>query len=308
VHKFGRIPTLNSADAAAAVWDGTKGPYLGFDAVAGEALTIKSGDAADTGTVLSSGTLTGGSATTAIDTGATFSTDTVAAGDCVINDTQTDHAIITSVAETTLTFRRWRHGTTPAATDAYRVVTPASTGASVLRLEKLIDLTLGVETVEYVVLNGTIGVDTVGTDYYRCSRGRVVHGKTKSNGVAAITATQKTTTAVIFFSIQIGFGSTMVTADTIPAGKTGYILQWGASVTGNVNANVTGQLVSAPTGEPQQVQEEIAGRTAGTSSPMRYYIAPKNGYEAWTDIHIRVTTDSNSTTAAAWMTILRIDD
>ena len=308
VQKFGKALDLDAADGFLALWPGTKGTYLGFSAVAGEAVTVASASANDAGTVLSSGTLTGGSATTAVDTAADFVTDTVAAGDCIINDTQSDHAIITSIAATTATFRRWRHGTTPAAGDTYRVVTPASTGAAVVRLQRLMDFTSGTLATEYIVLNGATGVDTVGTDYFRCSRARVVHGASRSNGIGIITATQKTTTANIFFALQVGYGSTMVCADTVPAGKTGYILDWGSGVVGNVNANVTSRLVAAPTGEPSQVQEEISARTAGTSTPLRVYVAPKNGFAAWTDIHVEGSSDTNNTAAAGWFSMLLVDD
>ena len=304
VHKFGRLPVVNSADGFVDVWNGTKGPYLGFNAVAGEAVTVSSASANDAGTVLSSGTMTGGSATTAADTGATFSTDTVAAGDLVINDTQSDHMIITSLTETVLTGRRWRHGTTPAVSDAYRVVTAASTGAAVVRVNRIMDFTSGGLATEYIVLNGVTGVDTTGTDYFRCSRGRIVLAASGGIAIGAITATQKTTTANIFWTMPIGYNSTMVCCDTVPAGKVGYLKQWGGQLIGTNQANAQLRFSSRPTGEVFQVQEELGLRGSGTSAIDRVYSIPKNGFEAWTDIRLDIDTDTNATSVVGYFTII----
>ena len=115
VHKFGRNSDIDAGFEA--IWNGGA-DYTGHDCIVAETLETFSGAAADAGTVLSSGTATGGSATTLVDSAATFATDTVAAGDVVINDTQLDHGIVTSLTgETTVNFLRCLLYTSPSPRD-----------------------------------------------------------------------------------------------------------------------------------------------------------------------------------------------
>jgi len=287
------------------MWDGG-GTYTGFNATAGQAIEVLSGSGADTGTVLSSGTGTGGSSTTFADTGATFSTDTVAAGDIVINDTQSDHMIVTSLTETVLTGKCWRHGTTPAASDAYRVATPGSTGAAVVRLPKCLDSTWA-ESVEYVVLNGATPVDTAGTDYIRSSRVRVVLAGSGLGNAGIITTRQTTTTANVFGIMIIGYNSSMVACDTVPAGKQAYILGWFGGLNGNTQADCAMRLLARPTGEPFQVQDEGSLRGAGTSSFPKEFGTPNGPWPAGTDIKIEGNSDANNTSIAASFDLLLVD-
>jgi len=307
IHKFGKLPDIDS-EGPLVVWGGTKGPYLGFTATGGEAITVKAASGtADAGSLLSSGTATSGTTTTLVDTGATFVTDTVAVGDIVINDTQSDHGIITAIAETTATVARWRHGTTPAASDAYRMVTAASTGAAVVRVQKLLDSAYS-ESVEYLILAHTTGVDTTGTDFIRNSRARVVLAGSGGANATVLTATQKTSTGVIFWTIPVGYNSTMVACDTIPAGKTGYFTEWGAGVLGGNNGNLEVRLVAAPIGEPAQVLEEVSVKAAGTSMFERNYEIPKNALPAMTDIFIDATSTTANLSASGFFTLLLVDD
>ena len=180
VHMYGKNPDIDIASGFEVIWNGG-GPYTGFDATAAEVIEVFSSSAADAGTLVSSGTSTGGSVTTIIDTGATFVTDGVAVGDSVINDTNLDHGVITAVTETQLTVFVMEHETTNGASQTYRVVTPASTGASFIELNNLLDANY-VETMEYVIFNGVTGVDTVGS-YIRNSAGKCwsYNSQTKSD-------------------------------------------------------------------------------------------------------------------------------
>lgn len=304
INKYGRNPNIpNAVGTFEAVWNGG-GVYTGHNAVTAQTIEVFSGSGNDTGTVLSGDNATGGSSTTLIDGDATFSSNGVAAGDVIINDTQQDHGIVKTVtSETILTVRRFEGGTTPVSSDAYRVVTKASTGTPVLKLNKLLNANYA-ETSEYIVLKGLTKVDTTGT-YLRSSRARC-HGGTN---VGEITARQKTTTANIFIVLPVGYNSTMIAADTIPAGKTGYFLEWFASLSGKTNANVNIRLRTAAVGDVSQVQEEFSIMGAGTSFSPRPFIIPKGGYPEMTDIVAEADSDANSTgVAAGWGMLLVNND
>ena len=71
---------------------------------AAELIQTASTDVDDQGLLRSSGVATGGTKTTLIDTTADFIiTDSVAVGDLLINDTNSEHAIITAITATTIT-------------------------------------------------------------------------------------------------------------------------------------------------------------------------------------------------------------
>ena len=131
--KFGTNSDVDIGGVPESVWDG--GGLYTWAPDTGVALEIDGTSDNDTGTVLSSGTATGGSLVTLIDTGATFSSDGVAVGDLVINDSNDQFAIITIVAETTLTHAIINNGsqenfqsTTNASGNTYRIVTADSPG------------------------------------------------------------------------------------------------------------------------------------------------------------------------------------
>jgi len=310
VHKFGKLPNVSTADGAIAVWAGTKGPYLGFGATDGEAITAVSSSASDTGTVLSSGTATSGTSTTLIDTGATFVSGGGAVGDLILNDTQADYGIVTAIAETTITVFRFNSGTIVAASDSYRLVTAgAATGATVLLLKKILAEDRTELTDEFVVLNGTTGVDTtVALTAVRCTRGRIIHAGSSGSNVGDVTATQKTTTANIYMKLLATYNSTMILCDTVPAGKTGYLLQWGGGVLGSNNGDIEIRLLSRPIGGVFQVQEESSVRATGTSTFNRAYQIPKNGHGGGTDIYVDCNADANNMSFSGHFTLLLLDD
>ena len=305
VRVFGRNNDIDIASGYEAIWHGG-GSYTGFDATAAETVETYSSDAADTGTVQSSGTLTSGTATTAVDTGADFVSDGVAAGDIVINDTQNDHMIVDSVATTTLTGKFWKYGTTPAASDAYRVVTTGSTGAAVVRWARMLDAN-GVYQTEYIVLNGVTGVDSTGT-YLRSFLGEVVLAGSGNTNAGTITSRQKTTTANVFTVMPASTSVTMVCAYTVPAGKTGYLHGWGANLTGKVAAESNARVKIIPYGEAAQLIEDGSVRSDGSSSLFRHNPVPSGPLPQWTDIVVEADTNANNTGLAAHFGLILVDD
>jgi len=138
--------------------------------------------------------------------------------------------------------------------------TSAGTGA---RDVTLFGLTVaGIEQSETVTMNGTTAVDST-LSYWRLDR--VKCGAVGSGGVNAgnITVAQKVTTAVIFAVLPIGYGSTMLAAFTIPAGKTGFFNSWFAAFAGKVKSISSVRLNKREPGKSFQVLEEQSLMSGG---------------------------------------------
>lgn len=302
--KYGRNDGLTNGGGFEALWNGG-GEYTGHNAIVAETLECFSANIQDAGTVLSSGTATGGSTTTLVDSAATFSSDGVAAGDVVINDTNLDHGIVVSLTgETQINVLLMSGGTSNADADAYRIVTKASTGAPVLKLKNLRNGTYAAVEAEYIVLNGTAVVDTTGT-YIRCSRGKL-HG---AIGINDITVRQKTTTANIMMVMPAGYNSTMIAADTIPAGKTGYFIRAFTTLSGRTKASSIARIRIRQVNDFFHVQEEFAMQGDGnTYIPREYFPILKGPYPEMSDIFIEADTDTSTTSVAGGWQILYVDN
>jgi len=206
-----------------------------------------SSSANDTGTVVSSGTATDGSERTIIDATATFSTDGVAAGDTVICDNTMEHATVLVVdSETQLTTTSSRHGGRFGAGDTYRVVTPGSTGCSVVHVYGLNENMEEAE--EFIVLNGTSNVPTLNT-YWRIQRLHTDGAASRvTSNIGNITATAQTDNTVTAY-MAAGKGQTQQAIFTTPRGKTGYITNFYSGIrrpTGSSNASAEVVLRESP--------------------------------------------------------------
>ncbi len=225
INKFGENPDIDTG-AFEDIWD-AGGTYV--PPTQARLHDIVSTSVSDAGTLLSSGTATGGSTTTLVDTGATFISDGVAVGDVVINDTNVEAGTITTVtSETTLTMagriRNPNDGTDGDAIesgDAYRVITNASTGASYFHILGLDASFLSQE--EFVILNGTSNVATANT-WIRQHRARTF-GPATIGAVGTVSCTAQTDGTV---SCQVldGNNQTLMAIFTVPADKFGRIHRW----------------------------------------------------------------------------------
>lgn len=225
--KFGSNTDVDSGSTPEDLWGGS-GLYTGFDATAGENIDVQSTSQQDRGQLVSEGTATGGTTTSLIDTGATFTIDGVAVGDCIVNDTQGFHGIVTAVTSgTELAVIRFNDDSnddlTPSAQDDYRVVTTQGTGLALIRLNKMLESDYLEYKTEYIIMSGTTAVPTIGTDYIRNSRAIGILAGSNDGAVGVISANQTTTTANVFWSIPVDHNQTLVAADTVPKGHTLYI-------------------------------------------------------------------------------------
>lgn len=192
------------------------------------AMEIVSSSGNDAGTIQSSGTATGGSTTTLIDTGANFVGDGVAVGDIILNDTDHAFGYVSNVAATILTVDpAFSEGSSFSNTETYRVVTPANAGISTVEVHGL-DGNYDPQE-EFVVTNGATPVSTV-NNYLRTNDFHAL--QVGSNGVAVgnVDIRQVATPANIQNRISIGGNQCLQAFYTVPNGLTMFITSWSASV------------------------------------------------------------------------------
>lgn len=318
VNKFGRNPIIDTATDPEDIWDAGG---LWVPPTAARTHNIASSSANDAGTVVSTGTAdTGSNTTTLYDASADFVGDGVAAGDVVLNDTNTDHSVVSSVTDAnTLALEHTHHhhkgffshesvGFNDG--DTYRVVTPASTGASVIHVYGL-DSDM-YEAEEFIVMNGTNNVATTRT-YWRIYR---LHNdgaasRTVSN-VGNITATA-VTDATVTAQINAGNGGTGMAMYTVPKGKTAYMTNFYGSMTQKTAANSADITLrqtkfAGPGGAGSVVEHFESVNNAGTSHFQNFFI-PYKRFEEQTDIWVRCDeVTANATSISAGFDLILVDN
>ena len=311
--KWGRNPDIDTASGFEAIWNGG-GPYTGFDAVAEDTAEILSADVDDAGTLVDSGTATGGTATTLVDSGADF-TLTTTVGDLVIDDTQLIHGTVTARTATTITVFQWQDITEeqkadgvvgPDSSSVYRVVTPASTGAAAIKLMLALDGNYASQQ-EYIILNGTTVVESV-KNYLRTSRAIVLLAGSSGTNEGEITVRQKTDNAVKWIGMPATEGRTTICAYTIPAGKNAFFKHWGGALaTKKVAASVL-KLMMRPVGQPFQLLDVQAINSTGTSANHRMFPIPKNALMARSDVVVEADSNINDNAVSAHFDLVLEDE
>lgn len=242
ISKFGENPDIDSASGFETVWD-AGGVYV--PPTTARIHDVASDNAADTGTILSSGTATGGSLTTLEDTGATFIADGVSFGDIVLNDNKTEIGLVTSITSETIVSiagsmrSPWTgsFGSSIITGDSYRIVTNASTGGSILTIEGL-DVNRFLQD-EFVALNGITPVSTA-KSYARQFRARIF-GPNTSGAIGTVASTAQTD-GTISTQVINGNNQSLMAVFSIPVGKTGYMTKWWAALSNKISSVSTVRL------------------------------------------------------------------
>lgn len=306
IEKFGENPDIDTATFET-IWDGD-GIYV--PPTVARLHNVVSSLAADAGTVLSSGTATGGSATTLEHTGATFSTDTVAAGDLLLNDDNVLLGVITAVEEELLTFAGGMRnpnsglaGAANASGDAYRVVTDASTGASVFHILGLDASRLDQE--EFVVMNGVSNVATANT-YIRQHRARIF--TTAATDAAGTITSTAATDGTVSLQVISSNNQTLMTIYTCPSNKICYIEKWFADMSRSVASAVS--LVNLMAGSLDGVGYVLQPRALHTtgSSRMVYNYPVPVPIPGGADIWVEANSTANDVGVSAGFTIIIEDN
>lgn len=188
---------------------------------------VSSDNTNDIGTIIKSGTSTGGSTTTLIDTGVDFTAATAAAvGDCVIlskSGTTPEWGYVTSVSTNTLTLSGgFSSGGTGALRNYVVVDKSATTGAQAAIIEYLDSSYL--TKYEICILNGTTAVATVNTNFFRVNSFRLMATGSTGKSVGNITL-RGASAGTTFSYIPANLNRARNSIYTIPSGKTLYITQ-----------------------------------------------------------------------------------
>jgi len=230
VPAFGENPVITTGFET--IWDGG-GVYVPptqarFHNVASDA-------AADAGTLVSSGTATGGGVNSLVDSSGTFETDLVAVEDLILDDENMDIGEVTAiVSEAEITISRSMRdpetgldGVGFESGDAYRIVRDASSGASVLHLIGLSPSFLDQD--EFVLLNGLNDVVTA-KSYPRQHRARVF-ASAAANAVGTITSeTIGEVADTVSLQVIDGNNQALMAVLTIPGDSFGMVGRWWGSM------------------------------------------------------------------------------
>ena len=242
MNKYGHNELVTAASDPEDVWGG--GGLYAFYFTANQTVEAVSTDVDDVGSAISSGTATGGSVTTLIDSGATFQSQgtPVVVGDVVINDTNGEWGTVNSIdSEIQLTHTPMTNASSVSPSsnpnesgDTYRVATSTDTGAGVIHIEGLTDSS-GIWSVatETIILNGQTDVAITKT-FVRLYRGFVLHAGASGMNEGDVTVEVDTTTNAGIF-ITAGDGQTQQAIFTVPSGKTGYFLKGYVGIGGGGN-------------------------------------------------------------------------
>lgn len=308
VLKYGENPDIDTASGFETIWDGG-GTYLPPTVANGAQIhDVASTSANDAGSVESSGTATGGSATTLVDSAGTFVTDGVIATDTVVNDTTNAAGqVIAVIDETTLVVGGWFGANrgevfpNPASGDTYRIVRPSSTGASLLWLWGLDANFLEIE--EYVVLNGTTNVPTT-KEFARQFRSRVF-GPGTSGAIGTITSTAQTDSTV---SCQIidGNNQSLMSIFTVPSNTIAYVTKWWAALSKQQTTTATTRLRFGSLENVSYILQSRSLQSAGSSEFIYDWEIPIL-VPGGTDIFVEANASSNDTAVASGFDIILVD-
>jgi len=321
VEKFGENPDIDSGGTFEDIWDGG-GIYA--NPTATSLHNVVSSLAADTGDLVSGGTMTGGSFTTLVDSAADFVTDAVVAGDIVLNDSNVMIGFVTARTDlntlaiagemrnpnsgrpspgadvvNTSTF-----GIANVSGDTYRIVRDGSTGASVLWIQGLSGVLL--EQSEFVRLNG-VGIVATTKLYSTQYRARVFTTGT-AGAVGDITSTAQsggTVSAQILGSAGTDTANqTLMTPYTCAIDKECLIIFWAASLSKAVPAATSDiHLMGGTISNPRYILQTSSITSTGSSIYPHPYVAPipiPGGSAVW----LAANSSSNDVGVSARMTIL----
>lgn len=174
--------------------------------------------------------------------------------------------------------------------------TSSGTGARTLRIYGL-DANFALQN-EDVTLNGTVGVATVNT-YKRVFRAYVLTAGSGTTNEGTLTVRHTTTTANVFTVIPAGLGQSEVTSYTIPAGYTGFLRRYNASMADNTSNSAIIAIKVREFGGAVRLIRTFAMSTTG---PVTREVYGGVSFPEKTDFVFRVTSiaNTNGNVSATW--------
>ena len=218
---IGYTPTMTTSESD--IWSAA-GVYT-FPTAAQQMEFLSSDNTADIGTSIFTGTSTGGSTTSLIDTGEDFTAGTpVAVGDCVILDksgTSPEFGYVTAVAANTLTVGGgFSSGGSGDSRDYIILDYSAYAGAQAVMIGYLTSTFASKR--EILILNGTTVTTTTNTDIYRVNGMNVIAAGANGKPTGAITLRNLADTPVYAY-ITAGYTAMRKLTFTVPVSKTLYL-------------------------------------------------------------------------------------
>jgi hypothetical protein len=306
--KFGENPDLNTIEGFEVIWD-AGGVYV--PPTQARIHNVLSSLPADAGTVITSGTATGGSVTSLIDADATFVTDSVAVGDLILNDTNVEIGVVTAVSSETVlaAVRSMRDPSSGEDSqpnefgDAYRIVRDASTGTSVLHIIGLSAFFL--EQDEFVVTNGQSNVATA-NNYIRQFRARVF-SSASANAAGTITSTTiGESVETVTLQVINGNNQTLMAVYTIPSDKVGMLVRWWGSMSKKQSASSVVNLRAGQIDKIGYIVQNRSVKSNGSSAFDHEFKIPIL-FPGGSDMWIEADTDTNAVGFAGGFDIVLID-
>lgn len=324
IEKFGENPDIDSGGTFEDIWDGGA---LYVNPTAASLHNVVSSLAADTGTLVSSGTATGGNYTTLIDADADFVSDAVAVGDRVLNDTNVMIGTVSEVSSlNTLTMigqmrnpssgrPRAYAGVLNTSTfarpnafgDTYRIVRDGGLGASIFWVQGLSGTLL--DQSEFVLLNG-VGVVATTKLYSTQYRARIfTTGTAGADGNITSTAQSGGTVSAQILGVGGTANQTLMTPFTCAINKECLIVYWAASMSKSVPTATSDLHLmggSLAPGAVRYVLNTSAITTTGSSDYPHPYPIPipiPGGSSIW----LAANSSTNDVGVSARMSILVVD-
>jgi hypothetical protein len=206
-----------------------------------------------------------------IDGAATFSTDGVAVGDCVVNDSRGQHFFVSSVTnETTLALSRPQDNYKFISGDSYRVITATGSGAAVVKVDRGLDTDWFMKS-EFIAMNGTTNVETV-NEYIAIDRMKVVHSGAGELAGGNIQAVNSIDGGTVLAQISSGYNQTLMAIYHVPASydlylNDYYMTQNKAGAAGTVEAALWVKEYDSP----RQMKHIKGAQTTGTTDINHYF-------------------------------------
>lgn len=304
----GQNPDIDIADGYADIWAGKlTGTQKFVPPTQARIHDFVSNDVADTGGVVSSGSVGSATSTTLVDRGADFVADGVAIGDLIFDDTSILIGKVIAVAPTVLTIISWFNPSDglridiPSEMSSYRVVSPSSTGAGAVHIEGL-DAAFNSQE-EFLVLNGTTPVATLKL-WSRMNRIRGIGTGSSHEVVGEVTATAQTDNTVTAAIID-GDNVSLTTVFTVPLDKDGFLIRWSGALAKKTAGIANVRLRIGPTDGTAYVYDVIDLNSAGSANFERCL-----GYSrlpGGVDILVEADVDSNDMSVSAGFDIILVD-
>ena len=163
------------------------------------------------------------------------------------------------------------------------------------------------EQTEDIDMNGALGTTSI-KEFIRMDRAKGLSsgGGTFGTNLGDVTVAQSVTTANIFAVLPATYGTTMIAAYTIPAGKKGYLLSRVASLSNKKAASVDIRFKIKSPGNVFTVRGETALNSNGTGYVNRQFKIPPY-LPPMTDIFMEGDSDTDIA-VAGFFDILLVDD